>query len=71
MITDYLKYSNDKAYVVKREIAIHNFIPKGEVNVHMDWLKAWRDHLSCNHVLRTQHHFLFCQQVEDVEPLPN
>tara|TARA_R110000803_G_scaffold126797_1_gene194339 strand:- start:475 stop:690 length:216 start_codon:yes stop_codon:yes gene_type:complete len=71
MITDYLKYSNDKAYVVKREIAIHNFTPKGANSPNMDWLKAWRDHLSCDHVLRTQHHFLLCQTVQDVETLSN
>ena len=28
MITDYIKYHNDNAYIVKREIAKHNFTNK-------------------------------------------
>ena len=70
MTTDYIKYSKDKAYVVKREIPITAFLPKGGNHISMDWLKAWRDHLLCDHVLRNETHFLFCQTISEVEPLP-
>ena len=65
MITDYLKYVNDQAHVVKRAVGISSFEVKGENRLNMDWVKAWRDHLSCDHVLRTPTHFLFCQTIVD------
>ena len=67
MITNYLKYVNDKAYIVKREMPHHNFIKKGDREVNLDVLAAWRDFLGCNHVLQTQTHFLMCERIEDVE----
>jgi hypothetical protein len=70
MTTDYIKYSNDKAYVIKREMSITTFIMKGENHINMEWLKAWRDHLSCDHVLRNETHFMFCKTIQEVEPLP-
>jgi len=65
MITDYLKYVNDKAYIVKREISIHNFEQKGTNRLNMELLAAYRDYLGCDHVLRTQTHFLMCETIED------
>jgi len=65
MITDYLKYVNDKAYIVKREIPIHNFEQKGTNRLNMELLAAYRDYLGCDHVLRTQTHFLMCETIED------
>ena len=67
MITDYLKYVNNEAYVVKRETPIHMFSRKGENKLNMELLQAWRDYLGCDHVLRTQTHFLMCQTIPDVE----
>jgi hypothetical protein len=65
MITDYLKYVNDKAYIVKREVPIHNFEQKGTNRLNMELLAAYRDYLGCDHVLRTQTHFLMCETIED------
>ena len=65
MITDYLKYVNDKAYIVKREVPIHNFEQKGTNRLNMELLAAYRDYLGCDHVLRTQTHFLMCKTIED------
>ena len=65
MSTDYLKYVNDKAYIVKREIPIHNFEQKGTNRLNMELLAAYRDYLGCDHVLRTQTHFLMCETIED------
>ena len=67
MITDYLKYVNDDAYVVKREIKIDSFVGKGQHSLNMEWVKAWRDWLQCDHVLKTQTHFIFCQRIEDAK----
>ena len=57
----------DKLYQVKREIAIHNFLPKGGNVIQMDFVKAWRDWLGVDHVLKTQTHFLFVMNVDDIE----
>ena len=65
MITDYLKYVNDNAYIVKRETPIHNFEQKGTNRLNMELLAAYRDYLGCDHVLRTQTHFLMCETIED------
>ena len=67
MTTDYIKYVNDEAYVVKREIAVDCFKVKGENRLNMELVKEGRDYLSCNHVLRTQTHFLFVMNVDDCE----
>tara|TARA_R110000803_G_scaffold128690_2_gene196135 strand:- start:1784 stop:2011 length:228 start_codon:yes stop_codon:yes gene_type:complete len=67
MITDYLKYVNDQPYRVKRETSTHHFNKKGDNNFNMELLQAWRDYLGCNHVLRTQTHFLMCEVIEDAE----
>ena len=45
MITDYLKYVNDQAYVVKRETPVHTFEVKGQNKLNMELLQAWRDYL--------------------------
>jgi len=57
----------DKLYQVKREIAIHNFLPKGGNVIQMGFVKAWRDWLGVDHVLKTQTHFLFVMNVDDIE----
>tara|TARA_B100000780_G_C21058913_1_gene425537 strand:+ start:133 stop:351 length:219 start_codon:yes stop_codon:yes gene_type:complete len=67
MITDYLKYVNDEAYVVKRETTVQTFVQKGTDKLNMELLQAWRDYLGCDHVLRTPTHFLMCETIEDAE----
>jgi hypothetical protein len=61
---------NGKMFIIKRKIAIHNFIKKGDERVTEDGIKyvqAWRDLLICDHVLQTPTDFLFCNKVDDVE----
>lgn len=69
MLTYYIKYVNygteEKAYVVKREIPTHNFSQKGTNKLNMELVQAWRDYLGCDHVLRSQTHFLFCETIEE------
>jgi len=67
VITDYLKYVNDRAYIVKRETPIHNFEVKGSNRLNMELCQAYRDYLGCDHVLRTPTHFLFCETIQDAE----
>tara|TARA_R110001592_G_scaffold104715_1_gene294648 strand:- start:2672 stop:2893 length:222 start_codon:yes stop_codon:yes gene_type:complete len=67
MITDYLKYVNNEAYVVKRETPTHMFSQKGSNKLNMELLQAWRDYLGCDHVLRTPTHFLMCETISEAE----
>tara|TARA_R110000751_G_scaffold223054_1_gene325266 strand:+ start:448 stop:675 length:228 start_codon:yes stop_codon:yes gene_type:complete len=63
----YLKYVNDKAYVVKREIPIHNFSIEDSNRLNMELVKAFRDWQGCDHVLRSPTHFMFCETIPDAE----
>ncbi|MCP5063910.1 MAG: hypothetical protein GY936_15800 [Ignavibacteriae bacterium] len=69
MITDYIKRVNDRAYIVKKEVSTHAFELKGKTHLNMELLKAYRDYLGCNHVLRTPTHFLMCEEIEDAQVL--
>ena len=61
----YIKYVNDQAYVVKQEVAVGRFEIKGLNKLNMKLCQDYRDYLGCDHVLRTQTHFLFCETIED------
>lgn len=65
MITDYIKYHNDNAYIVKREIAKHNFTNKQ--TVMYDWVQMYRDEMGYDHVLQNETHFFFCERIEDAQ----
>ena len=45
----------------------HRFSIKGSNRLNMELCQAYRDYLDCDHVLRTQTHFLFCETIEDAE----
>jgi len=62
-----LKYVNDQAYVVKKEVNVNAFSIKGKNKLNMNLVQAYRDWMGCNHVLRTQTHFLFCETIKDAE----
>jgi len=67
MITDYLKYLNDNAYVVKREVPTHNFAKDSQNGLNMELVQDYMRWVGCDHVLRTQTHFLFCETIPDAE----
>lgn len=67
MILNYVKYINDQAYVVKRETPIHMFVKKKENTINMELLQSYRDYLGCDHVLRSQTHFLMCETIAEAE----
>tara|TARA_R110002012_G_scaffold280981_1_gene469956 strand:+ start:372 stop:599 length:228 start_codon:yes stop_codon:yes gene_type:complete len=64
---DYIKYVNDIAYRVKKDIVVDKFLIKGTNKLNMDLVQAYRDWLGCDHVLRTQSHFMFCQTIQEAE----
>jgi hypothetical protein len=64
---DYIKYVNDMAYRVKKDIIVNKFLIQGTDKLNMDLVQAYRDWLGCDHVLRTQTHFMFCQTIQEVE----
>ena len=51
---------NGKMYQLIRSIKVD------QVNGNMEGLKAWRDMLHCDHVLKHNEHFLMVRFVEDV-----
>jgi hypothetical protein len=55
---------NDKLYVIIRSMAFHNFENK-DGSINMEVLKAWRDHLGCDHVLRHNEQYLLVQTIQD------
>jgi len=57
---------NDNWYKIIRSIRIHNVSDKNG-NLDMEYLKAWRDYLRGDHVLRHNDVFLICETVQDAE----
>ncbi len=55
---------NDKLYVIVRDMATHNFENKNG-SINMEVLKAWRDYLGCDHVLRHNDRYLLVQTIQD------
>ena len=68
---DYIKYVNDIAYRVKKDIVVDKFLIKGTNKLNMDLVQAYRDWLGCDHLLRTQSHFMFCQTIQEAEIIKN
>ena len=64
---DYIKYTSDNSYRVKRDIMITKFVIKGTDQINMNLVQAYRDWLGCDHVLRNQTHLMFCQTIQEAE----
>ena len=64
-VLHYIRFINDKGYVIKRELPKHMFVKDDQMR--MDWLAAFRDYLNCDHVLQTEVKFLFCETIKDAE----
>ena len=52
---------NGKMYVLVRTISL------SQVNGNMEGLKAWRDALHCDHVLKEGSTYLMVRYVDDIE----
>lgn len=64
---DYIKYVGDIGYRVKKDLTIDKFLVKGTEHINMDLVQAYRDWLGCDHVLKSQTHFMFCQTIQEAE----
>ena len=63
----YIKYVNDQVYVVKQEVSVNAFSVKGSNKLNMELVQAYRDWKGCDHVLRSQTHFMFCETIEEAK----
>jgi len=52
---------NDKLYVLVRSIKV------SQVNGNMVGLKAWKEMLHCDHVLKHNEHYLMVRFVDDIK----
>jgi hypothetical protein len=57
---------NDTYYKILRDMPSHNFMDKKGV-VQMEILKAWRDWLGADHVLRIQDRYLMCETIPEID----
>ena len=55
-----------KAYWVLKTVPIIKFQISDNL-LNKDYLKAYRDWIGADHVLRDNSHYLFCETIEDVE----
>tara|TARA_R110000751_G_scaffold183585_2_gene290227 strand:+ start:463 stop:702 length:240 start_codon:yes stop_codon:yes gene_type:complete len=60
-----LRIHNNQAYLILRRYPIPKFEDGNVLN--KDKVKAVRDWIGSDHVLRDQQHFLFCETIQDVE----
>ena len=59
-------YHNDTYYVVLRKLKVHSVSNSNGV-INMDALKAWRDYVGADHVLRQNDEYLLCETVKDAQ----
>jgi len=60
-----IRVHNNKAFTILRTLPIGKFEDGNVLN--KDKVKAVRDWLGSDHVLRDAHHFIFCETIQDVE----
>ena len=63
-------YHDSKAFLVLRKIHLHQLNPKWYGINSDDWLrvlKAWKEHLGADNVLRVKDTFLICERIEDAK----
>lgn len=58
---------NGNAYIPIIQVAVTKFIHKDGEEPDMEYVKAYRDWVGADHVLRTQTHFMFCETIQDVD----
>lgn len=63
---NYLYKHNDKLYLVLRNMPEHNFKNR-DGSFNMNVLKAWRDHLGGDHVLKQNDRYLIVQTIQEIE----
>tara|TARA_R110001606_G_scaffold113564_1_gene240692 strand:- start:791 stop:1015 length:225 start_codon:yes stop_codon:yes gene_type:complete len=61
-----LRIQDGKSYAVLRQIPIQKF-ETGINLLNMNYVKAYRDWLGADHVLRDNTYFIFCTTIQDIE----
>ena len=57
---------NDKLFLVLKEVH-EDKVKNKDGNRNLDLLKAWRDWVGADHVLRVSHSYLLCETVQELE----
>ena len=60
-------YHNGEAYLIIRKIKLSNLSPRQygiDSDDYMKVLKAWKEWLNCDHVLKHNDEFFICQTIE-------
>ena len=57
---------NGKLYIVLKEVQ-EDKIKNKDGTPNLDLLKAWRDWVEADHVLRVSHSYLLCETVQELE----
>ena len=59
-------YHNDKAYVVLMDLKGHQ-VSNSNGTINMEVLKAWRDHLGGDHVIKQNDSYTVLETIQDIE----
>ena len=57
---------NDKLFLVLKEVH-ENKVKDKDGSPNLEFLKAWRDWIGADHVLRVSHSYLLCETVQELE----
>ena len=57
---------NEKLFLVLKEVH-ENKVKNKDGSPNLDFLKAWRDWIGADHVLRVSHSYLLCEIVQELE----
>ena len=57
---------NEKLFLVLKEVH-ENKVKNKDGSPNLDFLKAWRDWIGADHVLRLANHYLLCETIQDLE----
>ena len=57
---------NEKLFLVLKEVH-ENKVKDKDGSPNLEFLKAWRDWIGADHVLRVSHSYLLCETVQELE----
>jgi hypothetical protein len=57
----------DAAYVVLDQKPISHFAPRLDEQPNMEYVQLYMQWQRCDHVLRNETHFMFCETIKDAE----
>ena len=57
----------DGAYIIVKQTLIQHFAKVIGEQPNMEYVQLYMQSLGCDHVLRNETHFMFCETIQDVE----